>query len=330
MILISVVIPIYNVRDYLRRCLDSLYCQIGQMIEVILVNDGSTDDSLYICKEYAGKYMNTIVIDKDNGGLSDARNVGTCVATGKYVYYLDSDDWLAPNAIGILLDFAIKYDCEIVQGGFYYAHENFLLYDKSCKQSQVMNKGRAMLELIKNNYVKNFAWGKLYRADIVKKHQFPKGRYFEDVYWQHLMINECVHYGLVPLPLYYYRQRRTGISGSFSLKNIDYLYGYEKRMKFVESYYPEYINLMAIQLWNQSYLMLSMAKRCGDKETEKSFVEYWNLLNLKYNNQFKIAMGRNLRYRTVKRFPSFMPFWDFVYRVYNRFQPSLLTKEKIR
>ena len=120
---LSIIIPVYNVQDYLSHCLDSLYAQVDDTVEVILVNDGSTDDSLNICRRYADSYSNTVIIDKENGGLSDARNVGTKVATGDYIYYLDGDDWLAPNAIKTLLDYAIENDCEIVQGGFYYAYD---------------------------------------------------------------------------------------------------------------------------------------------------------------------------------------------------------------
>ena len=131
MIKVSVVVPVFNVRDFLSQCLDSLYSLVDDNMEVILVNDGSTDDSLNICRRYADLYSNTIIIDKENGGLSDARNVGTKVATGDYIYYLDSDDWLAPNAIKSLYEFAIENNCEIVQGGFYYAYDDYLLYDNN-------------------------------------------------------------------------------------------------------------------------------------------------------------------------------------------------------
>lgn len=97
---ISVIVPVYNVQPYLPKCLNSLYDQFNDTIEVILVNDGSTDNSLEICRKYAERYPNTIVIDKENGGLSDARNVGTEAASGEYVYYLDSDDWVAPDFTG--------------------------------------------------------------------------------------------------------------------------------------------------------------------------------------------------------------------------------------
>ena len=244
MTVLSIIIPVYNVQDYLSHCLDSLYKQMDDTVEVILVNDGSTDDSLNICQRYADIHSNTIIIDKENGGLSDARNAGTKAASGDYIYYLDSDDWLASNAIKTLLEYAIANDCEIVQGGFYYAYDDHLLYDNKYKKSFVLNRHEAMLELIKNDYVKNFAWGKLYRADIVKKHQFPKEKYYEDSYWQHLIVHECKRYGIVPTPLYYYRQRSSGISGEFSLKNLDLLYGYEERLEFVHKHYPEFNDVM--------------------------------------------------------------------------------------
>ena len=105
---VSVVVPVYNVQEYLSQCLDSLYSQSYVDLEVILVNDGSTDNSLKICQEYAKLYTNTNLIIKENSGLSDTRNVGTIAAKGNYIYYLDSDDWLAPNAIKSLCDFAIE------------------------------------------------------------------------------------------------------------------------------------------------------------------------------------------------------------------------------
>ena len=97
---ISVIIPIYNVEQYLRQCLDSLDVLGQEDVEVILVNDGSMDRSKAICDEYKRLYGNIIVINKENGGLSDARNRGTEVANGDYICYVDSDDWLAPGAIG--------------------------------------------------------------------------------------------------------------------------------------------------------------------------------------------------------------------------------------
>ena len=298
---ISVIIPVYNVQHYLPQCLDSLNAQIGVNIEVILVNDGSTDYSLSICKEYAHRNSNVIVLDKENGGLSDARNAGTKAATGEYVYYLDSDDWLAPNAIKLLYDYAIGNDCEIVQGGFYYAYDDHLLYDNKYKKSFVLDHHEAMLELIKNDYVKNFAWGRLYRADIVKKHQFPKGKYYEDSYWQHLIVHECQRYGIIPSPLYYYRQRNTGISGEFSLKNLDLLRGYEERSVFVQEHYPEFDDVMLQSYYRVVQSLCNIAKTSSDSSVTAAYQAYYNDFMRKYESQLHISYDFTLIKRIYAR-----------------------------
>lgn len=315
---ISIVIPVFNVQHYLPQCLDTLDIQTGVNMEVILVNDGSTDDSLSVCKEYIQRNSNVVLIDKENGGLSDARNAGTKAAIGDFIYYLDSDDWLAPDAIKTLYDYAIENDCEIVQGGFYYAYDEHLLYDNKYKESFILNRHEAMLELIKNDYIKNFAWGKLYRADIVKKHPFPKGKYYEDSYWQHLIIHECKRYGVVPTPLYYYRQRNSGISGEFSLKNLDLLRGYEERLTFVQRMYPEYIKLMVSLLWRMGYSMVEMAKNTKDKKVQIAYENYWIVLNQRYASLIKQNLTFDIQYLTVHFFPVLMPVYIFFNRVAGR------------
>ena len=315
---ISIVIPVFNVQHYLPQCLDTLDIQTGVNMEVILVNDGSTDDSLSVCKEYIQRNSNVVLIDKENGGLSDARNAGTKAAAGDYIYYLDSDDWLAPTAIKTLYDYAIENDCEIVQGGFYYAYDDHLLYDIKYKKPFILDRHEAMLELIKNDYVKNFAWGKLYRSDIVKKYLFPKGKYYEDSYWQHLIIHECKRYGVVPTPLYYYRQRNSGISGEFSLKNLDLLRGYEERLTFVQRMYPEYIKLMVSLLWRMGYSMVEMAKNTKDKKVQIAYENYWIVLNQRYASLIKQNLTFDIQYLTVHFFPVLMPVYIFFNRVAGR------------
>lgn len=320
---ISVVIPIYNMEAYLRKCLDSLYAQVDNTMEVILVNDGSTDTSPQICAEYIKRYPDTKYINKKNGGLSDARNEGIKVATGRYIYFLDSDDWLAPNAIRTLYDFAESAHCEMVQGGFYYAFDDHLEYDDRKisidAKPFVLNKMEAMTELVKHQYVKNFAWGKLYKTDIVRNHPFKKGVYYEDAYWQHLIIDETSKYGVISTPLYYYRQRSGGISGNFSLRNMDLLLGYEQRLLFFQQHYPSLVKPFAVSSWRQSLQFHQMSKYTQDANLCKEFNTFWERINCEYRSLFNQALRYNVTYQMVKRLPNSASVCLFTWRVYDHF-----------
>lgn len=310
---ISIVIPIYNVEPYLRQCIDSIGLLGQEDIEIILVNDGSTDGGGKICEEYAAKWDNVKLINKSNGGLSDARNCGTEMAKGDYIYYLDSDDWLAPGAIETLYDFASKNDCEVVQGGFYYAFEDHLEYDdrwiKDDDKPFVLGREEAMRQLMKNEYVKNFAWGRLYKADIAKKYKFPFGKYFEDSYWQHLIIHEIKQYGVIPAPLYYYRQRKDSISGKSSNKLLDLFCGLETQLAFIKEHYPDLTSILADRLWTQSY-------SCRDFNA--GFKQFYDHMNAQYepllSNKFKKSLYYNLALRESKLFSCYM----FACKVKNR------------
>ncbi len=326
---VSVIVPIYNVRAFLAKCLDSLYIQAVEDMEIILVNDGSTDDSISICKKYAQTHSNTMIINKENGGLSDARNVGTKAATGDYIYYLDSDDWLAPDAIKTLCDYALSYNCEVVQGGFYYAYDNYLLYDKN-RKSQVLTKDEAMHELVKSDCIKDFAWGKLYRTDVIKKHLFPKGKFYEDSYWQHLIVHECKRYGIVSTPLYYYRQRESGISGRFSERNLDLLKGYEERLEFVKSYYPKYTKEMFYQFWDNFYMLFQLSRTKENRSVANIYQNYWCYVKNTYNEELEKYMRYNLQYLIIRYLPSFTSCYYMIEKSYKRivgqFQTHRLSK----
>ncbi len=327
---LSIVIPIYNVEKYLSQCIDSILSQTYQNLEIILVDDGSNDNSGKIADKYAQKDSRIAVIHKQNGGLSDARNAGIEIATGEYIYFLDSDDWLVPNAISTLFDFAIKNSCEIVQGGFYYAYNDYLLYDNrkiGIDQTPfVLNREIAMVELIKNEYIKNFAWGKLYRTSIVKKYLFQKGKYFEDSYWQHHIVNEITNYGVIPTPLYYYRQRESSISGQFSIKSLDLLIGYEERLNFILEHYPHLTNLMAKQLWNISSSMLLASKK---SDCYKSYVDYWLYINKEYCDVFNKAFKINLKYQFGRKHTTILEAYNFINRIKERLFSKGLLKIQI-
>lgn len=322
---VSIILPIYNVETYLKQSIDSTELLGREDVEIILVNDGSTDNSGAICREYAERWSNVRLIEKPNGGLSDARNYGTEAAKGDYIYYLDSDDWLAPGAIETLFRFAVKENCDIVQGGFYYAFDAYLELDNRYLSehtaSFVLNRKDAMLELLKSHYVKNYAWGKLYRADIVKRHQFPVGKLFEDSYWQHLVIAEAKRYGVIPQPLYYYRQRADGISGRAGLRSLFLLEGNEVRLAYIRRKFPELESIMADELWNSAFWNIRFSKQ----------KEFWEALE-RITKEYKSSFSRKLRYS-----PSFIYYslfkgkfaWKqflFLLKVYEHFTSKRLTR----
>ena len=147
-----------------------------------------------------------------------------------------------------------------------------------------------MRELIKNYYVLNFAWGKVYRTSLAKSHQFPFGKYFEDSYWQHLMIHDSKRYGVINEPLYYYRQRANSISNNLGKRYLDLNRGLEERLLFIKDHYPELTNMAAERLWYSSFVM-----RDRSKEMKRLFSrineEYSSLLSEKYRQStlFKLA-----------------------------------------
>lgn len=243
---VSVVVPIYKVEKYLNRCIDSILNQTYKNIEVILVNDGSPDRCGSIAEEYAAADPRIKVIHKENGGLSDARNAGIQHVTGNYTMFVDSDDWLASNAIDMLMTAFKRYKADVVQSAFYYAYEDYLLFDHTQYSPEgkpvILNRKSLMYELVKNDRVKNFAWGKLYKTSILQGIPFKKGVLFEDVFWAHQVMDRVRKFILINQPLYFYLQRSDSIVASYTPRNLDILAGLKERHKFIEEKYQDLVD----------------------------------------------------------------------------------------
>ena len=238
---VSVIVPVYNVAQYLSQCVDSILSQTYKNLEIILVDDGSTDGSGKICDEFQQKDQRVRVIHKSNGGLSDARNVGTAAGTGEFIFYLDSDDYLELNVISALIGLQREYNADMVVGNYYYTysdHEDAAQVVTS--RTKKYGKQEAMALLMQGK-LQTFAWGKLIRANIARKHLFPMGKLFEDHFWTHLVFHECKTIVVDPEPLIHYRQRKESISYSFTLSRLDVLDGWRDRIAFLQTEYPELV-----------------------------------------------------------------------------------------
>lgn len=245
--LVSVIIPVYDVEEFLPHCLDSVLSQTYKNIEILVVDDGANDKSGDICDEYEKKDSRIKVIHQENEGLSSARNKGLQISKGEWVFFIDSDDRIDSDTLNQAYEFAKKNNCDIVQVNHYYEYEDYLLYRKASKKEKkniVLNRHSTMKELIINDRIKNFAWGKLYKSELVKDCLFPVGKYYEDSFWQHLIFDKIERYGIIDNPLYYYRQREGSISSVCSEKQQDLVEGYNNRLQFVKENYPEFEELM--------------------------------------------------------------------------------------
>lgn len=326
---ISVIIPCYNVDTYIKECVESVIVQTFTDIEVIIVDDGSTDQSPQICEDLAKQDDRIRVVHKTNGGLSDARNVGTEWAVGEYLFYLDGDDALVPTALSLLYNVAQNKDADIVQGNFYYDYSQYLLVDNRYLEPDVvktLSTIQAMEELLKNRIIKNFAWGKLIKTELAKRYPFVKGVYFEDSYWMYKLVDEARNYTIVNTPLCYYRQRMEGISGTFSLRHLDLLKGMEQRLLFVFEKYPMFVDLAMNRYWETAFTF----SRCSQGDDAVQYKDYLNLLCVRYQSQLKKSVKTSFRvyclFHLWRQMSFLLPLWFLGERIYHRLFSKNLTK----
>jgi glycosyltransferase involved in cell wall biosynthesis len=263
--IVSVIVPIYKVEKYIHRCIESILHQTYAHLDIILVNDGSPDRCGEIADEYERQDSRIRVIHKENGGLSDARNAGMRTALGEYTVFLDSDDWLEPTMIEELLRCSHVHQADLVQSAFYYAHDDKLLFDSKNYSDDgstlLLSNQEAIYELIKNDKVKNFAWGKLYRTELIKDIPFKKGVLFEDVFWAHQVMKRVKTFVLLHKPLCHYYQRSDSIVSSYSIRNLDILTGLKERLEFVKKHYPHYQNEAYISILQNSLMHYNLLFR---------------------------------------------------------------------
>lgn len=238
---ISVIVPIYKVEQYLNRCVDSIINQTYTNLEIILVDDGSPDNCPKICDEYIKKDNRIKVIHKKNGGLSDARNAGLKVATGYYISFIDSDDWIDLNMYKNLINLLVEYNADIVECEVKYAYDDDIYIENNYNNIKCLDKISAHKALIKNE-IRQTVWNKIYKAQIVKNVEFEKGKYNEDEFWTYKIIDLSKKIVKTSEIYYYYFQRPGSIMNSkYSIKNLDGLEAKYRRLNFLSKYPDVYL-----------------------------------------------------------------------------------------
>ena len=249
---ISVIIPIYNVEKYLKRCIESVIKQTYSDLEIILVDDGSQDGCAKICDEYKKKDERIIVIHKKNGGLSDARNVGLKVATGEIISYIDSDDYLDLDMYEKMIKAMEEKNADIVVCGTNIDYEDGHTKVKCEKEEKSFNREEALIEL---NSFKSFdmaVWNKLYKREVVDKIEFPVGKKSEDYFVMYQYFARAKKVVIINQAKYHYFQRSNSISRG---KNVthDYIEGSKSQKEFFEKNFPD-LNYVGNTAYAFSYI----------------------------------------------------------------------------
>lgn len=248
---ISVIVPVYKVEKYLDRCVSSIKKQTYRNLEIILVDDGSPDRCPQMCDAWAECDSRIRVIHKENGGLSDARNAGMGIASGIYISFIDSDDWIDLQMYERLVTAMKRDQSDIAACGVKIVWEDgspdgIFLNTADC----VLSRQEAQKELLKERLIKHPVWYKLYKSDRVKDLLFDVGRIHEDVFWSYKAIGAANKVSLINYVGYFYFQRNGSImSEEYSLQRLDALTAYCKRYEYMQREFPELTDKALCLIW---------------------------------------------------------------------------------
>ena len=267
--LISVIVPVYKVEKFLDRCIGSIVNQTYRNLEIILVDDGSPDNCGAMCDAWAEKDSRIKVIHKQNGGLSDARNAGMAIATGNYIGFVDSDDYIAPNMYQLLYEHIISNECDIAACGVEMVWEDGTPSRSLTKAGNcILDCEAAMEACIQESWLKQPVWYKLYKTVLVQNIPFPVGKYHEDVFWTYQAVARATSVSVFDTPCYFYLQRKSGIMGeSFSLRRLDALEGKCLRINFLQECFPGILSAARTELFYTQLYLGQQALFCSGETT---------------------------------------------------------------
>lgn len=236
---VSIVVPVYNVENYIEKCVDSIIQQSFKNIEIILVDDGSTDRSGDICERLKRKDSRIVVLHKKNGGLSDARNMGIDYAKGEWITFVDSDDYVSDNYVQYLMELNQKYGTDISIASYTYISNNKSI-DHSNGEEVKMEPQEAIRRMLLDDGFDMGAWSKMYRTKFFKQIHFPVGKLFEDSFTTYQIFAEANSISFGSKSIYYYVNRfNSTVNGSFNEKKFDLIEMNKKTELFIKNKFPE-------------------------------------------------------------------------------------------
>lgn len=300
--LISVIIPVYKVEKYLSKCVESIINQTYKNLEIILVNDGSPDNCGEICDEYAKKDSRIKVIHKENGGLSDARNAGIEIASGQYIAFVDSDDYIASNMYERMYETILKDNSSMVVCGCICVREKGSVHQTVQRNNykEGIYSSNEYLSLLYDDWTYVVAWNKLYKKSLFSSIRYPKGKIHEDEFAIHKIVFECEKISCIRDELYYYLQRDNSITGKINIKSLDCVEAYIQRYNFLKEKKHDGVAENALAVAKEFYNRLRIQTLCERKNNKKRIKEIDEIFYRAYS-PYMLNLKEKIKYR----FPGF-------------------------
>lgn len=248
--LVSVIVPVYNIEKCIGKCIESIIDQTYQNLEIILVDDGSTDKSGQICDDYQKRDVRIQVIHKQNEGLSDARNSGLEICKGKYIGFVDGDDWIANDMYEFLLQTLTKYEADVAVCGHYIEGDDGVYDFENAEGSiKIYNSREAVCAVVRDQEIHSYAWDKLYKRELFDGIRYPSGRYVQDIFTTYKVFMNAKKIVCNNQPKYYYYQRIDSIQRTRGSKlNWDQFSVYRESLSVLEKDYPELREFLVVRL----------------------------------------------------------------------------------
>ena len=281
--LISIIIPVYKVEKYLEKCIESVLKQTYTNLQVILVDDGSPDNCGKICDEYAKKDSRIEIIHKVNGGLSDARNVGIAKAKGKYIGFVDSDDYIKEDMYEILINLIKEYDADVSICNLYDVIEGKEYIRNKENGIKEYNRIDILKEVLLDKNIQSYAWNKLYKKELFNEIKYPIGKKYEDIGTTFYIFEKCNKVVVTSEPEYYYLKRADSLVNNVTESTVlDYTEIIIQRYLYTQK------NIEELRKYNNYYLAKTLITAHNDIEllgsiSEKMQEKYKELYNLAFD-----------------------------------------------
>ena len=297
--LISIVIPVYNVEKYLKRCVDSILAQTYKNFEIILVDDESPDNCPQICDEYAKRYKNISVIHLKNltPGASEARNTGIELAKGKYITFIDSDDYVHNSILEVLKTTLEDNKVSLSMCSYKKVDDSFSFKEgEFIKEETFVISDFSAMNLLVDDQTTSAVWGKLYDINLFKEVRFPIGKHNEDMFTTPLLYKKALQIATSSQELYFYNQEGESLCRSdFNINMLDMLDAINFWKKQTYSYYPKLTEKVDIHYFSTVLHKCQLIVKSKDKEIKSKYEKYKKeiLINFNYIQKSKYLTRNN-------------------------------------